>query len=283
MQKPDRLITVRISLATLSALVLLVGCASPGVRAPDSPVPALDPDAPGIMILAHGSGASPDGWPAELEEALRLLPIENWQFIRVDWSETAEQRLAAPRNGSAIGRLIGQEIATGPPRVLHLVGHSSGAFLVQGIVDGIRDSGDIETVIHASFLDPFLARSAFQPRWGQARFGLGADFAESYYTAEDRVPFTNHPLEHAWNLQLDATVPTIPDPPPDWDHGWPLTWYREAVCGCSVSNPVPGVPLLYPAGAGDPLQQARQTLHRLSEAFPAGELVIAAAEPGLPR
>ncbi len=257
--------------------MILSACSTQALRSPDSPFPALRADAPGIFIVAHGSGASPDGWPLELEQALLLLPIEDWQVVRVDWEETAERRLSAPRNGSAIGRAIGREIAAGPPRVLHLVGHSSGAFVVQGIIDGVRASGDDRTVIQASFLDPFLARSVLQLRWGQRRLGLGADFAESYYTATDRVPFTNSALQHAWNLELDASVPRIPDPPADWEHGWPLTWYREAVCGCSVTVPIPGVPLLYPAGPGDALLQASGTLQRLGHQFPAGETV---AVPG---
>ena len=159
--------------------------------------------------------------------------------------------------------------------MLHLIAHSVGAFVIQGIIDEVRKAGNAETVIHATFLDPFLARSPLRPRFGARGFGQGADFAESYFTGDDAVPFTNRPLEGAWNLKLDATVPDVPDPPVDWRQLWPVSWYLDAISDRSAWGQIPGLPLIGISGDDQIVATAGQVLAERARSFPPGAVVDA--------
>ena len=236
-----------------AASFLLASCASPPLPAPV--LPARSTQARGLVVIAHGSGDTAREWPLRLERALRELPVpqHHWDIHRIDWYEASVDRLAAPAAGYRIGHGVGRQIAERRAgyQVIHLVAHSAGAHLIHGIADGFTSAtssagsasvaaaptgaaraasepaASEPAVLLATFLDPFVARSVFQMRWGVSRFGANVLAAENYFAAGDPVPFTNTALDHARNVDLTPLVPPRDDPPSDYVHYWPIQFYIQ--------------------------------------------------------
>lgn len=265
--------------------LLVVGCLAALLTScatrPDPPVllPPPDPRARGIVVIAHGVEGKADSWPVGVERQLRAATAaagDRWDFYRVDWYEASLNRLAAPRRGFDLGRCIAAEL-TAPPRayeVVHLIGHSAGAHVVQGVADALatdrgRRTGDTP-VVFLTFLDPFVARSLVQLHWGARHFGEDAVFAESYVTRHDPVPFTNSLLRNAYNVDLTASLPPRPDPPSDHAHGWPIHFYTRSVGSGSIGIDTSPAALLGGDVSGP---AARRCAEALRARYPAGEVV----------
>lgn len=217
--------------AAATALILLTSCTTSPLPPIDLPPP--NEEARGIVVMAHGVEGRAENWPLAFERHfVRLAPGGSpWQFYRLDWHEASLDRLAAPRRGYELGRRIGEELlASGRAyEVAHLIGHSAGAHVVHGIEDVFARLDPAERpAIHATFLDPFVARSVVRLFGGVKTFGEHADFAMSYVTRDDPVPFTNSYLDHAYNIDLTATVPKRENAPDNFEHIWPIEYYRSA-------------------------------------------------------
>jgi len=199
---------------------------------PEIELPPRTPQARGLIVIAHGVEARADSWPLTLERAFRTHGAgeDLWDIYRVDWYELSLRPLAAPRRGYALGLAIGRALSerVDSYEVIHLVGHSAGAHVVQGITDAIGESAE-PPVVFATFLDPFVARSVPRLYWGVRHLGTNADFAESYVTRKDRVPFTNSLLQRAHNVDLTGILPAGPDQPDNFAHLWPILYYRTPV------------------------------------------------------
>jgi hypothetical protein len=193
----------------------------------------------GLVLIAHGSEDRPNEWPLRLERAIRQGLDDFgrgtggalWDFFRVNWYEASRNELAAPGRAYRLGRAIGARLAEARVyNLFHLVGHSAGAHLIEGVARSLDDlDADRPRLVHMTFLDPFVARSVLRLRWGISRFGLTADFAESYVVREDPVPFTNAYLRHAHNFDLTEIAPNPDGAPSDFRHQWPFEFYIEAV------------------------------------------------------
>jgi hypothetical protein len=216
---------------------------SPAARSPSARSLAVrslaDPegDTFGFFLVAHGHGSTVDEWPSKLISAIRQteLSLDGWVFSAFDWASSASPVFGAPRRGYAIGKKLGKRLADTPYRVLHLVGHSMGAHLVQGLVDAYRKAGGTGYV-HMTFLDPFSPRGLFSWRYGERHFGEGADYAESYIVTEDGVPGTDRYLRHTHNYDVTALVPDeYRDRSGISPHWWTVRYYRN-----TVANERPG-------------------------------------------
>jgi hypothetical protein len=188
-------------------------------------------DAFGAFFVAHGHGSTVDEWPSKLVSAIREteLSLDGWVLAAYDWASSVSPVFGAPRRGYAIGKKLGKRLADTPYEVLHLVGHSMGAHLVQGLVDAYRKAGGTGYV-HMTFLDPFSPRGLFSWRYGEHHFGEGADYAESYMVTEDGVPGTDRYLRHAHNYDVTALVPDeYRDPSGTSPHWWTVRYYRNTV------------------------------------------------------
>lgn len=212
----------------LATLIVVAGCVSVDLDALD--LPARSPRARGLIVIAHGVAGRANSWPLGMEA--RLLAASEapqlWDVYRLDWYRASLNRLAAPRRAAAMGRAIGEWAAGEGYEVVHLIAHSAGAHAVDAAALAIRESAGESVVIHATFIDPFVARRLTRLYWGVDRFGRAADFAESYVTREDQVPFTNQLVGQAHNIDLTSLVPDRAGRPGDFAHVWPLAFYTEA-------------------------------------------------------
>lgn len=219
----------------LALLVLLSGCAA--LPQHDSlPSPTADQ----LLLVIHGSGSAADRWPADLLRTVRRVEpaASEWDLLAYDWEEEALKMLTAARRGYRIGRELGRSLAAeanGNPtyRVIHIVAHSVGSHVSQGIIDAIRAAQPAgagpRTELHATFIDPFSARGLVQWRWGARTFGRGADVSDCYISTGDRVPGTNWYLRRAHNFDVTALVPERFREDASSFHWWPVEYYRSSV------------------------------------------------------
>ena len=185
---------------------------------------------------------------------------DTWDVVAFDWEEFSGLQtnpdnlpgflmdaFEAARAGDQIGKSIFnwlQEsgIDIGSLEELHLLGHSSGSWLIDGISDAIATSDiplEDRPKIHLTFFDAFEAPSEMLGVTGvSAVLGGGADNAEQYlddsfvnlWRTAEQLPF-------AANIEI-----TDLDPDSSLDpvarHAWPYRWYLETI------KEVSGVPFV---------------------------------------
>jgi hypothetical protein len=191
----------------------------------DFPVPALAPpaDTRVLVLLLHGSGGREEPSLIALEQRFRELAAARGDVavMRYVWSPHSDTRLRARVNGWRVGDALGREVAALPTiSVVHLVGHSAGAYPVQAFCEGYRAAGGGRGRILSTFLDPIGFNGALNSGWGAQELGSCADYAEAYINTDDPVPATNAPLEQAWNVDVTALRPATAD-----GHRWPVEYY----------------------------------------------------------
>jgi hypothetical protein len=163
-----------------------------------------------LLIFIHGAGDSPADWSQDLADRAG--------GVALNWEAAAADRMQAPARGYEIGFAMGKVLAekyrtagsdTQPdersdtqsgsragrqPEGFFLMAHSAGAWLAQGITDGLQQSAQQKAnkraAVELVFLDPFTAKSIFQPFSGGRLLGIGADAVRTYYTKTDPIPFT---------------------------------------------------------------------------------------------
>ncbi len=255
-------------------LLLVTSCTTSSLPPVDLPPP--NDEARGIVVMAHGVEGRAESWPAAFERYFEQVAPDSslWQFYRLDWYEASLVRLAAPRRAYELGRRIGEELLA-PGRsyeVAHLIGHSAGAHVVEGVADVlVRLEPAERPAIHATFLDPFVARSVVRLFYGVRVFGANADFAMSYVTRDDPVPFTNSYLEHAHTIDLTETVPDRDGAPDNFEHLWPIEYYRG---GDDPDGAGIGLSPVMTLGTTVTREQALDALARLGERFPRGATAV---------
>ena len=264
---------MRAALAAAGVL-LLTSCTTASLPPIDLPAPS--DEARGIVVMAHGVEGRAENWPAAFERYFEQTAADRslWQFYRLDWYEASLDRLAAPRRAYELGRRIGEELV-GSGRhyeVVHLIGHSAGAHVVHGIEDVFARLDAAERpAIHATFLDPFVARSVVGLFRGVRTFGEHADFAMSYVTRDDPVPFTNSYLDHAYNIDLTQTVPEREDAPENLEHVWPIEYYRT---GADPEGAGIGLSPVLTLDSTVTRSRALDSFARLAERFPPGTTTV---------
>lgn len=218
--------------ACVMALLLLAGCRQ---HITADPLPAQGPGARFLLLIVHGSGDTAGEWPADLKDAVgaALGDPGAWDIVAYDWSRYADNKLAASRAGLEIGAAIGESLASDDYtyEAIQLVGHSAGAFVMQGACDAYRTQGGAARV-HLTFLDPFTGNGFIDWTYGRRRFGAGADFAEAYTNTDDPVPSTNGLLVQMHNFDVTALAPATVTG--SGGHWWPVTWYLQTAASGSA-------------------------------------------------
>ena len=219
---------VAIRLPLLAVVAAIAGCTAPQAR---YTIPATAPS-PGLAVIVHGVDSSPDSWPKGLEQRIHHLAggPEAWQIIRLDWCEISARKLTSATNGYRLGFELGTELAQlNPPyRLMHLVAHSMGAHVIQGVADAYRPRHP-DTIIPLTFLDAFVTRGPFSLFYGRRVFGRNSDFAESFVTRGEPAFLTNALLLNAHNFDVSAAVPAHRAENPRYHHIWPIDYYLESV------------------------------------------------------
>lgn len=170
-------------------------------------LPAACAGAKDVFVIFHGAGG-PDRETDDLLERVRTQDaaagLERVAFV-FDWRpwfSTSGRRNLNSYHGQAVGRRLGQLLASDAPdlRSLHIVGTSAGAWpaneLCTSYVEESTAARKQRAEVLLSFTDPFTARSdrPFADPWGMRNFGRDADFAEQYLNTDDIAPSTNEPL-----------------------------------------------------------------------------------------
>ena len=149
--------------------------------------------------------------------------------------------------------------------VIHLVGHSLGAWVVQGFADAYRRNGG-DAAVQITLLDPFHIRGILGLGWGVRNFGRNSDYAETYIVRNEPVFGTNRYLRRAHNFDVTPVVPPGMWEVPHGPHWWVVEYYRG-----SVDQLEPGFTLSLMALAGSlDLAEVRPLLSGLARVFPAG-------------
>lgn len=240
----------------LHVLLLAVVCSCTSPVTPQ-PLPPQTNGARYLLLVAHGSGDTAADWPADVLQKLdtALAHRELWDLVAYDWSDAAASKTSASKAGLRIGNYIGTKLASAEYTYerIQLIGHSVGAFVIQGACDAYRKNGSGAARIHLTFLDPFTGNGFIDWTYGKRRFGLGADFAEAYTNTDDPVPSTNGVLKKAHNFDVTALAPAAligAD-----RHWWPVYFYLESI---DKEGSAYGYPLsLMATGDAAPTQQAQ--------------------------
>jgi hypothetical protein len=116
----------------------------------------LPVEADTLIVLIHGSGDSPEDWPAEVAAAAQTGAAAQAggaatdgadpgagtiAVVRVAWEQLAARRLSAPRRGIRVGEEAAQAIRRHAAQVdrVVLIAHSVGAFVAHGAARWFAD------------------------------------------------------------------------------------------------------------------------------------------------
>lgn len=148
-----------------------------------------------VFIYIHGSGDDPSVWADDT--------VRRFGGIALDWSEESRNKISAPKKGYEVGVKIASFLGeTSPDTQLHMFAHSAGAWVAQGIADGVVNTDSIEII----FLDPFTAKSIVQPFAGANLLGRGIDKVRTYYSTIDPVPFTSGKVSEGELINVDDQI-----------------------------------------------------------------------------
>jgi len=251
-----------IKLHVLLLLVFICSCKS---QITPRPLPPQTEGSRYLLLVVHGSGDTAAGWPADVIQHVdkTIAHREQWDLVAYDWSAYAAKKASAAKAGLEIGSYIGKTLSSADYSYerIQLVGHSAGAFVVQGACDAYRKNGSKTTRIHLTFLDPFTGKGLIDWTYGKRRFGQGADFAEAYINTDDPVPSSNGTLSKAHNFDVTAQAPaSLVGADRHW---WPVYFYLESI---DKEGEAYGYPLsLMATGDATPAQQTQ---------FPIGQTTV---------
>ena len=187
------------------------------ISVPAAPAQPIGVDS--LVVVTHGFIPITDppvlpSWVVTLANDIGLNSPANWSATWYDWSGDAWG--INPENALVIGNikglLYGQQLSQQHWKKVHLIAHSAGAALIQGIADQLKSSPNPPT-IQLTFLDPFIGALH---EW-QNTYGDDANWADCYFTQElgldpsdlftGSFGWTGGGLGHAYNVDVDWTDP----------------------------------------------------------------------------
>jgi len=160
-----------------------------------------------VTLLFHGRGGRDEPGLVALERRLHeLIGTQPGSVVRrYIWAPHSDVRLRAAENGERIGHELGRELARLPAlEAVHLVAHSAGAYVLDPLCRALRAGTQRRVRVTMTFLDPMGIRGTVDTGWGQRHYGACADYAEAWINTDDRVPASNDPLAHAYNIDVTA-------------------------------------------------------------------------------
>ncbi|GIW75704.1 MAG: hypothetical protein KatS3mg104_0767 [Phycisphaerae bacterium] len=199
---------------------------APPTRAVPTPMPPRE-GAKNLILVTHGWRGGGEDSASAVQRMVHALSdhvdTSEWQIVPYDWSsdaDTVSPGVAGTR-AIGIGRQRGLEIVAAGYEKVHLIGHSAGSWLIDGIADQLNK----ETEVQLTFLDAYVPN-------GHALLGDTADWAE-HYVDNRLVPGTNETLTHAFNVdvtELDVRDLSVnPKTRVEQVHGWPVEWYIDSI------------------------------------------------------
>jgi hypothetical protein len=221
----------RIAVVIIAALALVAGGLEIYSRQPvAAPTPALDlpADISTLVLVIHGSADENDPLLKDIVAGLQAryqdTPHSAVRFV--NWAPASDQRLRSAATAQAVGGEIGAMLGRlGTLRELHLIAHSSGAFMPDAICAAYRAASTEPARVTMVLLDPFQIRGFVDWTYGAREHGRCGDFTLSVFNTDDPAPATNRALARAFNL--DITAQSRPASFTRNGHYWPLQYYRD--------------------------------------------------------
>ena len=182
-------------------------------------------DKDNVVVVTHGWNptfkALPDDipWVDDLVDAIDSYLIDHgvngWQVLPFKWIEKSYTRdpETAAYNAQQEGANLGNEILRQGWNKVHLIGHSAGSALIQAAADVIKAQPDGMTVVHTTFLDPYV-RTDYS---GLESYGKSADWSDCYFAHDfatddlgkfiNKASLTEGPLTNAFNVDVTSLDP----------------------------------------------------------------------------
>jgi hypothetical protein len=188
--------------------------------------------------------------------------LNNWQVYGYKWVANAWTLLP----GNALvnaqlgeGILLGNSLSAQGWTHIHFIAHSAGAGLIQA-ASWLVHLNSPGTTVQCTFLDPYDGYDFT----GVTSYGEWANWSDSYVAQGDIenafAPFTDIPLEHAYNVDVTDLDPSAMLSPlfigqqgsavcsvQSSSHGWPVSFYQNTIDG-NISSDGFGFPLSVEGG-----------------------------------
>ena len=193
-------------------------------------MPAVNPHARHVFLIAHGVRDSPASWAAPLKRIFEQELAgegDTVQVVALDWAPYSDTALRCSVNGKRIGEVIGKKLAASVQlQSVHLVAHSCGSFVILGVCDALKKKRNTVQV-HSTYLAPVSIYGGLFWNYGIAHFGQCADFSEAYIDREDSVPGSNQllPNTHTFDVSTVRNISLHSQLP----HLWPTYYYQRLV------------------------------------------------------
>src|SRR5665213_2676219 len=184
-------------------------------------------------------------WMTDMAEAIQSKS-PNWEVRTFDWRAVSwfPEPDVVLAEGAIGGQMYGEQLAQQHWKFVHLIAHSAGAAVIEGIAKALKASAN-PPVIQETFLDPY---SGFTTLVGRSVYGANADWADNYSGFGDFLDIapallgignsTDGRLDYAYNVDVSWVDPnhqTIPlgsfGEVATSSHGWPYEFYTETVLG----------------------------------------------------
>lgn len=193
-------------------ILAVLGDPTDGVQPPNpassyNSVPSRPTAKDSLIIVTHGwqplRNSSELSWLDAMTNAISRSVSLNWQVQAYRWQTDARPFPDdAIRHGARHGVALGKQLASQDWNHIHLIAHSAGSALIQAAAEIIK-SVSPETVIHTTFLDPYVGLNGA----GRTFYGNGADWSDNYFSKDisDNLilpSLTEGSLTHSYNVDV---------------------------------------------------------------------------------
>jgi uncharacterized repeat protein (TIGR03803 family) len=214
----------------------------------------------GLVLLTHGwnsnaaAWAAPDAINIQAAKSQSGVPIsQNWDVVSMDWSQYSGYTgnvvpSILPTTAATNANDIGESLANWMQEKgfnyqnLHLVGHSAGSWLINGLTNGLRVQGS-NAFIQQTFLDAYnpsgLAFNGYTSL-NIPTLGSYANYAEQYYDGVNGgLPGLATAIPGAVNYDVSGLWQYL-NYTPVGDHQWPYVWYGQTILAPAGSDSANG-------------------------------------------
>jgi hypothetical protein len=214
--------------------------------------------ASGLVLLTHGWNSNVGVWATSMGTSIQASNVarhvsQSWDVVTMDWSyyaATGINPFTSPEAAAVNGNDIGESLANWMHEkgfnytTLDLIGHSAGAWLINGLNNGLINQGS-NPIVQQTYLDAYNPGGlAF---YGYAAgntpvLGKNATYAEQYYNGGDYLPGLATVLPNAVNFDINGLYVFSGGNPinPLSLHAWPYTWYGMTVLSPTGSGSASG-------------------------------------------
>ncbi len=185
------------------------------VTAPICPAPQAGKDS--LVVVTHGwTALDPDiSWVANMANTIGAVVPANWEATNLTWTDISQY--PDPEQvriwGEAVGELYGYQLVQQQQwKRVHLIGHSAGAAVIDGIAKVLKHSPGLPVTVQETFLDPYTGNSL----QGRSEYGASANWADDYFVIDltdlglgaigQSPDSTSGVLKWAYNVDVGGTL-----------------------------------------------------------------------------